>query len=65
VEELSPVFRPVTLRELADFFEMPVAQLDRLATRYRIAPACRIGGVRVYGPKQVKRLYAALHVANA
>jgi hypothetical protein len=53
------------MREIAHAFDVPTARLQRIADRCRIAPACRIGRYRVYGPKQVKRLYAALQVANA
>ena len=60
MEGLSPVNRPLTLGELAVAFEVPSTRLERLVARHRIDPACRIGATRVYGPKQIAVIFAAL-----
>jgi len=65
VDELSPVNRPVTLGELAVVFEVTAGRLERLAERHRIKPACRIGRTRVYGPVQIRRIYAVLETLSA
>ena len=65
MEELSAVNRPVTLRELAIAFDATTFQLEGLVERHRIKPACRIGRTRVYGPRQIRRIYAILESATA
>jgi hypothetical protein len=61
MENLSPVNRPVNLAELAASFGVPIDRLERLVLRHQIAPACKIGRMRVYGSPQVRRIYAALN----
>ena len=56
----SAVNRPVTLGELAASFAVPLARLERIVRRHRIAPAFRLGRIRLYGPEQVRRIYAAV-----
>jgi hypothetical protein len=60
VEDLSAVNRPVSLQELAIVLGVPAVHLERLARAHDIDPACRIGRTRVYGPRQIRRFYAAL-----
>lgn len=52
--------RAVTLDDLARFFRVPAARLERVALRHGIAPAYRLGRVRAYGPEQARRFNAAL-----
>lgn len=65
MDNLSPVNRPVTLGELAAVFDVTSGRLERLAERHRIKPACRIGRTRVYGPAQIRRIFAVLESATA
>jgi hypothetical protein len=64
VEQLSPVCRPLLSTEIADALEVPAADVERLALRHRIAPLCRIGRARYYGPRQIRRIYALLRGAT-
>ena len=58
--ELGPLYRPVTLGEMATGFGVSVTFLKLLVRRHEIDPACVIGRTRVYGPTQVKRVLDAL-----
>jgi hypothetical protein len=60
VTDLTPVNRPMTLPELAVGFGVDVRKLRRLADPHGVGPACRIASVPVYGPKQIRALYALL-----
>jgi hypothetical protein len=60
VNELSPVNRPVTLRELAFVFDLTTDQLEHLTKRHEIRPACWIGRTRVYGPSEIRRILSVL-----
>jgi hypothetical protein len=64
VSDFSPVNRPVTLGEIAGAFGVSSARVDRIVLRYRIAPACRIGRTRCYGPREVQRIHAILERAT-
>jgi hypothetical protein len=64
MQTLSPVNRPATLGDLARVFDVPIDDLRRLAKRHGIAPACRIGNLPVYGPRQIRRIYAVLRTAT-
>lgn len=59
MNDLSPINRPVTLGELSMAFDVPLGRLRKIAAIQAINPACRIGRTWVYGPDQIRRLYAA------
>lgn len=63
--DYSPVNRPVTLGELSLVFGMTTTRMERLLERHQIPPACRIGRVRVYGPRQIQRVWSVLQGASA
>ena len=57
MNDLSPVNRPVLLREIAAAFDIPLDRLRRLARRANVRPACYIGPLPVYGARQVRQLH--------
>jgi hypothetical protein len=61
---LSPIDRPVTVREIAIAFDVTAPRLERVLVQHNIAPPCRIGRTRVYGPVEIRRIYAALSDAR-
>lgn len=62
MSELSPVNRPVSLRELAIGLGLNLADMETLTLRHRIKPACRIDGMAVYGPKQIRAVHRVLEM---
>jgi hypothetical protein len=65
MDDLSQTNRPVTQRELALAFGVDPKWLGRLLAQRGINAACRIGGVRVYGPKQIRQVFAAIESSVA
>jgi hypothetical protein len=63
--DLSPANRPLTLGELAIVFDVSPGRLQRLLNRHGIGHACRIGRIRVYGPAQIRRIFAVLQTEAA
>jgi hypothetical protein len=57
---LSPIDRPFLLREIAMAFDEPVNRLESVVRRNRIDPAMWAGRTRLYGPQQIRAIYAAL-----
>jgi len=60
VDNLNAVNRPVTLSELSIVFDMTPGRLERLLDRHGIRPACKIGRTRVYGAREIRRLWSVL-----
>ena len=55
----SPFDRPATFAELAIFLDITRAELESFLRRNGIAPLCRAGRMRLYGPYQVRAVMTA------
>ena len=62
MDGLSPINRPVTIRDISVVFGAKPASIESLLRRHKIGPACRIAGVRCYGASEIRRLVAAMGV---
>jgi hypothetical protein len=56
----NPVNRPVTAAEIAMSFDATLSTIEGILRRHRVSPAVRIGRLRLYGPHEVRTIYAAL-----
>lgn len=57
---VSPIDRPFMLREIAMAFDEPVNRLESVIRRHHIGPVMLAGRTRLYGPREIRAIYAAL-----
>jgi hypothetical protein len=61
----SIIDRPFMLHEIAMAFDEPISRVEGLVLRHGITPMMRAGRTRLYGPRQIREIYAVLHQATA
>jgi hypothetical protein len=57
---MSVLDRPYLASEIAATFDVSTSRLNAVIRRHRIEPAMLAGRTRLYGPQQIRAIYAAL-----
>ena len=61
---LTTIAGMIQRREVSPI-EVAKAHLERIANRFGVSPACKIGRMPVYGPVQIRQFFAAVEAASA
>ncbi len=61
---MKPLDCPVTLRDLAGFYSLPLAVLRQIVESQRIAPSFHVYGIGCYAIREILAIDRTMHAIN-